>query len=110
MVLVTDYTIEPIAGSEFFKIVSRQPPLCPVCGCLLSGYDTRARHIIDGTGTARWYKLRRLRCPCCRTLHIEAPDFMLARKHYDADTIARVRAGHAEDCPAEDSTIRRWLK
>ena len=103
MIIATDYQIEIVAGSGWFRIKNRKPPLC-------SGYDTRPRQLIDGLGVTHTFKLRRLRCPSCGTLHLELPDLMQPRKHYDAATIARAQAGDVDDCPAEDSTIRRWRK
>ncbi len=110
MIIATDYQIEIVAGSDWFRIKNRKPPLCPDCGSLCSGYDTRPRQLIDGLGVTHTFKLRRLRCPSCGTLHLELPDLMQPRKHYDAATIARAQAGDVDSCPAEDSTIRRWRK
>lgn len=108
MIIATRYTVELDEARGAYRIRSLQTPLCPDCGLLLSGYDTRRRHVIDDTGAARWFLLRRLRCPSCGKLHLEIPDFMQARKHYEAQLIRDVLAGLSESCPADDSTIRRW--
>lgn len=108
MIIATRYTVELDEARGAYRIRSLQTPLCPDCGRLLSGYDTRRRHVIDDTGAARWFLLRRLRCPSCGKLHLEIPDFMQARKHYEAQLIRDVLAGLSESCPADDSTIRRW--
>lgn len=110
MVTATHYTVKkPEDGGEY-RIQNHDAPLCPACGALLSGYDARARHIISGDGQPVWFRLRRLRCPVCRRLHLEIPDFMQANKHYTASMIATVIADGAGSCPADDSTIRRWRK
>lgn len=67
----------------------------------------RKRHVIDSSGTIYWFFLRRLWCQNCRRIHLELPDFMRYRKHYEAAVIDAVIAGHTETCPADDSTIRR---
>jgi hypothetical protein len=104
MIIATRYTVELDEARGAYRIRSLQTPLCPDCGLLLSGYDTRRRHVIDDTGAARWFLLRRLRCPSCGKLHLEIPDFMQARKHYEAQLIRDVLAGLSESCPADDST------
>lgn len=110
MIIATHYTEEYDAAREVYKIRNMEAPLCPDCGQLLSGYDTRARHVVESSGRIRWFRLRRLKCPGCGTLHIELPDFMESKKHYEARLIEEVRAGQFDSCPADDSTIRRWMK
>ena len=75
----------------------------------LWGYHVR-RHAIDSAGVSHWYLLRRWRCPACQSFHLELPDFMAPRRHYEAETIRDVQIGDGESCPADDSTIRRWKK
>lgn len=108
MVTAVHYRVISLAGADEYCIQNHDAPLCPACGALLSGYDTRARHIISSEGRPVWFRLRRLRCPSCRRLHLEVPDFMRANKHYTANMISAVIAGGAGSCPADDSTIRRW--
>ncbi|MFZ3130164.1 MAG: DUF6431 domain-containing protein [Desulfosporosinus sp.] len=108
MIIVTRYTVEYDEEHGTYKVRNLNTPLCPDCGRLLSGYDTRARHVIDSSGTSRWFLLRRLYCNSCCKLHLELPDFMQPKKHYDARLIEDVLSGHSDSCPADDSTIRRW--
>lgn len=110
MVIVTCYTVEYDEAQEVYKIRNLAPPFCPDCAALLSGYDTRARHVIDSSGAVKWFKLRRLRCPGCGKLHIELPDFMQPKKHYEAKLINDTLAKRSNYCPADDSTIRRWRR
>lgn len=108
MVIVTRYTVEEGPGA--YRIRARDPPLCPACGVLLSGYDTRPRRVVDSSGTVLLFQLRRLRCPACHRLHLELPDFMRPYKHYASPVIEAVEAGATASCPADNSTMRRWAK
>ena len=110
--LITSHYVGKDGGErQAIRVLSFEAQSCPSCGGQLSGYDTRQRHVIDGAGLARWYLCRRLRCRSCGSLHVELPDFMTARRHYEADVIQQARAGDpAGSCPADDSTIRRWKK
>jgi hypothetical protein len=110
LIIATHYTEEYDEARGVYKIRNMEAPLCPDCGQLLSGYDTRARHVVESSGRIRWFRLRRLKCPSCGTLHLELPDFMEPKKHYEAQLIEEVRAGRSDSCPADDSTIRRWRK
>lgn len=108
MIIVTDYTAIYDKEKQAHRIVGTAPPLCPVCGVKLSGYDTRLRHTIDAAGDVHRLLLRRLRCPQCNKLHTEIPAFITPKKHYEADVIKNVLAGCSSTCPADNSTIRRW--
>jgi hypothetical protein len=110
MIIATRYTMEYDESKETYKIRNADAPICPKCGMLLSGYDTRPRHVIDNSGKARWFQLRRLRCLNCKKLHTELPDFMQPKKHYESSLIMDVIADHTNSCPADDATIRRWRK
>lgn len=53
MVIVTRYTVEYDEAQAVYKIRNLAPPFCPDCAVLLSGYDTRARNVIDSSGTIK---------------------------------------------------------
>ena len=111
LVIIThQYKIEKVEGADAFRIRSYNAPLCPTCGSLCLGYDTRSRRAFGGDGQATFYLLRRVRCPSCDVLHIELPDFTLPRKHYTAAVINAVLDGSKESCPAEASTMWRWRR
>lgn len=110
MIIIIHYTLEPGKDGGACTIHSMDTPYCPECGVMLSGYDTRLRHIIDGVGAVYWFRLRRLRCSGCGKLHLELPDFMQPYKHYEAQHIREVLSSKVDFCPADDSTIRRWKK
>lgn len=109
VIVVSRYSIkyDSQRGVYVVRGVDDIPP-CPGCGARLRLFGHRLRHVIDGAGIVRWYELRRLRCDACRSVHLELPAFIAAGKYYDARTIKRVAEGILDDCPAEDSTIRRW--
>jgi len=108
MIIATRYTVDYDETRDAYKIRNMESPFCPDCGTLLSGYDTRRRHVIDGLGIVSWYLLRRLRCPSCQKLHLELPDFMQPKKHYETQLIKDALDGSSDSCPADNSTIRRW--
>lgn len=111
MVVITRYAIRHDQDRDVYVVRSSetQPP-CPGCGSPLRAFGHRIRHAVDGAGVSRRYELQRLRCDRCRAVHLELPDFIAARKYYDRETIQSAIGGTVDDCPAEDSTIRRWKK
>lgn len=109
MLKIRRYRIE-ITADNIKLIHSQETPLCPVCGYLMSGYDKRRRSVIRDDGQKDIYLLRRLRCPLCKSLHLEIPDCIEPQKHYAADIIAATISGIVSYCPADNSTIRRWKK
>ena len=66
--------------------------------------------MVTAAGDVIIYKLRRVKCPGCCRLHVEAPDVIEPRKHYEKAAIEAALTGSADVCAAEDSTIRRWRK
>lgn len=110
MVTVNNYTVQYEQSKDAYRIICRETLFCPACNGVLSGYDTRRRHIVDSAGDAHWLLLQRLRCSSCGKLHIAAPPFVVPKKHYNAETIADVKAGREALCPADNSTMRRWRR
>ena len=110
MFITHNYTVTFDQEKGLNSVKGRQTPICPDCGSLLSGYDSRRRHVIESDGTETIYLLRRLKCPLCSKLHLEIPDIIAPGKHYSADVVKQVRAGDVDTCAADDSTIRRWRK
>lgn len=109
MITAIHYTVIHDRTSGIYLIKNMDLPLCPDCGQVLSGYDSRLRHVIDGSGEVRWFSLRRLRCSTCRKIHLELPDFIQSKKHYNI-VITDVLNNNTDSCPADTSTIRRWKK
>jgi ribosomal protein S27AE len=110
MIIAHRYSAEREEDSGIVRIRGLDAPLCPKCGVLMSGYDTRLRRAVSGNGATHSYRLRRLRCPSCGSIHLELPDFLRAGKHYEAAVIDEVLSGNSDSCPAENSTIWRWKR
>ena len=110
MIIIESYRVVYDAAASAYRIENSSAPICPGCGGLLSGYDHRKRTVIGLDSKKRSFILRRLKCPVCKTIHLELPDLMLPRKHYAAAVIRNAKNGSAGDCPADDSTIHRWRK
>ena len=107
MIIVYRYSIERTDEAVLLRVRNLDAPLCPDCGSLCSGYDTRLRYVVSDDGKTTTYRLRRVRCPVCKILHLELPDFMRPRKHYAASVINKAVEGDT-NCPADSSTIWRW--
>ena len=108
MIVISRYILKQEGNA--YRVLNRDVPLCPLCGAVMAGYDTRKRKSIDDSGERKTLLLRRLRCPQCGVLHLEIPEFLLPHKHYDREVISTVLSGDSSSCPADDSTIRRWKK
>ena len=110
MIYVSAYVIEYDQRKDEYIVLAKETPVCPKCSGVLSGYDSRRRHVIDDTGGKIWYRARRLRCGACGALHVVLPDFMITYKHYSKQAITTAQTAKNGYCPADDSTIRRWKK
>lgn len=110
MFVINNYDLVYDHDREMHIVKSKQAPLCPDCGALMSGYCSQRRKVIGSDGNSLILLVRRLKCPMCNHMHSELPDIIVPNKHYSSDTIRRVRSGDASICPADDSTMRRWRK
>lgn len=106
MIIISRYVLRQ--EKDDFRVINRDLPRCPRCNTIMVGYDTRKRQLIDESGKHNSYLLRRLKCPMCDVLHLEIPDFIVPHKHYNKAVISSVQRGNDYNCPADDSTIRRW--
>ena len=84
------------------------------CGARVKRYDHVSRIIrTKGRKTSR-VKVERFRCPLCRQIHRELPDYIFPYKQYEAEVIRGVLEGFItcetygyEDYPCE-MTMIRW--
>jgi len=67
----------------------------------------RARVLIGSDGQKRVLIIRRLKCSSCGRIHHELPDCVVPYKRHCAQTIEAVAAGHPEETPCDERTIRR---
>ena len=105
MIIITKYQLK--ADGESIDVKCREATRCPQCGNIMSGYDHRKRMAKNSRGETVAYKLHRAKCLHCGMVHLLLPSFMHPYKHYMAAVIKNAIVD-ASDCPAEDSTIRRW--
>lgn len=110
MIVTYEYQIEYDSKMSGYRIRSKRAALCPRCGQILSGYDTRRRTVIGSDGKPTLFLLRRLKCPSCHRLHLEIPDIIAPHKHYSAEVMRQALHDYCSSCPADDSTIRRWKR
>jgi len=97
------------------ELLRRGDLVCPVCGNLFIWHDSYPRHFIDGNGLRHDGWLAQLKCPICNKHHTLIPDFIMPYKHYSAEVIeSAINDTENGDfgrssCPADDSTVRRWI-
>jgi len=89
--------------------VNKDIPLCPVCNAPTRARDSRKRLVKDSAGSLYTFRLRRLKCLKCGSVHLELPDCIQPQKHYFRLTIEKAKEDK-KICAADDSTIRRWKK
>jgi hypothetical protein len=107
MVIVSQYDVSFNEKKVFF-IKSSEKCSCPVCDGALISRDSRLRKVIRKSGEVIRIRVRRLKCTVCEKLHTELPDFIHPFKQYESAAVQSALDGNHDDCPAEDSTIRRW--
>lgn len=105
VIIATEYEVEEMEPGGPFIIHNRAVPICPKCGMLLTGYDRRRRSVILSSGEKASFLLRRLLCRRCGQLHLELPDIMKPRKHYEARLITGTITGSVNHCPADSGPI-----
>lgn len=108
MIILKKYHIEKRNGAYYAK--SKEPRACPLCQGDMFVRDSKCRQVILANGESLTFRLRRLKCKKCHTLHVELPDLFVPYKHYSRDAIEQALSGSLTFCPAENSTIYRWAK
>lgn len=111
MILISKYDL--ILGGKDKKtgiIENQEVHLCPVCGGKLCSRDSRDRGVLGEDGSVFRLHIRRLRCLKCYRIHSELPDIVYPYKRYAFYVIQNVLNGNIGMCPAEESTVRRWIK
>ena len=108
MIILTSYEVKKRNG--IYYVTPNEPPVCPTCRHSMTVRDSKRRQVIVGNGIVHTYRLRRLRCPHCKVIHLELPDIFVPYKRYSRQVIRMAIAGSVTGCPAENSTIYRWSK
>ena len=107
MVIIEKYSKE-ISTERFIIIKAAEVCDCPICGGELRVRDSKKRRVINQAGNEEIYRLRRLKCKDCGTMHTEIPDCIVPYKHYAAEVIEAELLELREDCPADNITSWRW--
>jgi len=88
--------------------------ICPNCGVSMKHYDSVYRVVRTKGGTVRRIKIRRMKCPDCKRIRRDTPDYIYPYKQYEAEVINGVIEGFItpetlgyEDYPCE-ATMARW--
>jgi len=91
--------------------------VCPKCGGHLKIHVTYLRHYKDSEGEQHDCWVGQGYCGDCVSYHSALPNFLMKHKHYEASVIEAALAKVEEegsynisDCPAWNSTVRRWDK
>lgn len=92
-----------------FLVTGTETIACPKCLGELKAYDRRKRGCLCGDGTRKVYRLRRLRCRKCSSLHAELPDFMVPFKRYSTQAIQSVAEGKKVGAPFEERTRQKVM-
>jgi hypothetical protein len=110
MVIISHYELIFNSINNIFYVKSNDVSYCPFCNCCLSVKDSKNRTVISDDGRKQIYRIRRLICQSCNKIHSELPNFIQPFKHYGSEVIEPVLDEVSDQCPAENSTIKRWLK
>lgn len=101
----------------FIKQMEQLIIVCPKCFSKLFRNDEYNRCVIDESGVHEQTVIMQTMCTKCGTTHALLPDFIRPYKHYGAAlmelalaTIEETGDFSTSNCPADDSTIRRWAK
>ena len=110
MVSLSSFELKFNEEGQYFTVWSTEIVSCPYDGGELVYRDSVFRNVKNLYSENACFKLRRLWCLICKTLHRELPDSIQPYRHYGADVIQTVLDGgeKADGCCADDSTIRRW--
>jgi len=99
------------------EVTRRGEASCPLCGAGLRVHGCYRRHMRDGDGKRHYGWVAQAHCADCGSYPALIPDFLMPHKHYEAVVIEAViteseREGEPvlSGCPADESTMRRWLR
>lgn len=108
MIIIRKYNI--YSKDNVYYIISEETHTCPSCHGSLKVWDSRLRKVILSDSESRIFRFRRFKCTQCGTLHTELPDIIEPYRHYSRPVIETAIHGSLTSCPAENSTIYRWIK
>jgi hypothetical protein len=98
-------------------MVMRGTVVCPLCNGVLKIHGSYWRHIHDANNEIHEGWVAQGHCEACKIYPSLIPDFIMPYKHYEAAVIEAAISKVEEEgglrlneSPADDSTIRRWVK
>ncbi|MCL1855804.1 MAG: DUF6431 domain-containing protein [Clostridia bacterium] len=98
------------------ELVRRCVVICPLCGGPLTVHCCYRRHIRDGNGSRHDGWIAQGKCETCKKYPSLIPEFIMPYKHFEAAVIEAAIWEVEEkgdlglsSCPADESTIRRWI-
>jgi len=110
MIIVPLFDLKHNIETGIYTIITLVAIRCPLCGGIVRFRDRKSRKVKRSGGEVWHFRLRRMLCEECETLHTEIPEIIQPYKHYDSETIQGVIDGTDDSlvCTADDSTIHRW--
>jgi len=119
------FNSKPICKENFYDragvlrtangMVLRGDVLCPHCHGPLTVHGSYTRHLRDEFRQRHDGWIVQVHCSACNTYPSLTPDFIMPYKHYMAEVIEAAIIESEEgclslsSCPADDSTMRRWV-
>lgn len=108
MIILHDYTL--VKNNNCMVAVARngEKQICPICHGNTKVRDTKIRKVKDNNAQICLFRLKRVVCCQCKTLHTVIPDCIIPYKHYYAEIIEGVQKNTNDCCGADNSTLYRW--
>jgi len=99
-----------------YKMLESGEVVCPICVGMLGLHGTYRRYLKDSEAKRHEGWIAQSHCAGCKKYHSLIPSFIKPNKQYEAEVIEEaIKAQEAgelkrSDCPANETTIRRWVR
>jgi hypothetical protein len=116
MIILDEYTLRHIKGSNSYFVIPKHTGLCPICFKELSSYGRRNRTFYLTDYEKKLLSIRRLRCRFCNKIHHELPNLLVPHKLHCRKTVqscidADKKKAYPRFCaPSTVSKIKKWFK
>jgi len=113
MYIISEYIEHFNAKNGAYTISAKKEHPCPLCGGALKFRSVKKRKVVMLDGTEKKLRLRHMKCQDCGKMHVELPDYVFLRRHYDAVAVGKVLSGeitNKEYFAVSSRTIQRWIK
>ena len=81
----------PVSYTHLDVYKRQQDKYCPDCKEKLKRYDTVKRIVRGKDHSKKLVAIERYKCPKCKTIHRDLPEYLYPFKHYESDIIDGVR-------------------